>query len=135
MYYCENCHLVCEGPVCPYCGSTSLRAPKGGDFCYLSTMVSPWGEAMQELLKEAGIRCLTRQARSVLYSVAFGQNHAELELFVPWEDLEQAASLQKSLHYLQQTRKASYVGSRHRGSNGSFGDRWIHRTNYEGYGA
>ena len=56
MYYCENCHLVCEGPVCPYCGSTSLRAPKGGDFCYLSTMVSPWGEAMQELLKEAGIR-------------------------------------------------------------------------------
>ena len=54
-------------------------------------------EAMQELLKEAGIRCLTRQARSVLYSVAFGQNHAELELFVPWEDLEQAASLQKSL--------------------------------------
>ena len=97
MYYCENCHLVCEGPVCPYCGSTSLRAPKGGDFCYLSTMVSPWGEAMQELLKEAGIRCLTRQARSVLYSVAFGQNHAELELFVPWEDLEQAASLQKSL--------------------------------------
>ncbi len=84
MYYCENCHLVCEGPVCPYCGSTSLRAPKGGDFCYLSTMVSPWGEAMQELLKEAGIRCLTRQARSVLYSVAFGQNHAELELFVPW---------------------------------------------------
>ena len=97
MYYCENCHLVCEGPVCPYCGSTSLRAPKGGDFCYLSTMVSPWGEAMQELLKEAGIRCLARQARSVLYSVAFGQNHAELELFVPWEDLEQAASLQKSL--------------------------------------
>ena len=78
MYYCENCHLICEGPVCPYCGSTSLRAPKGGDFCYLSTMVSPWGEAMQELLKEAGIRCLTRQARSVLYSVAFGQNHAEL---------------------------------------------------------
>ena len=89
MYYCENCHLVCEGPVCPYCGKTPLRAPKDGDFCYLSTMVS--------LLKEAGIRCLAWQARSVLYSVAFGQNHAELELFVPWEDLEQAASLQKSL--------------------------------------
>ena len=97
MYYCENCHLICEGPVCPYCGKTPLRAPKDGDFCYLSTMVSPWGEAMQELLKDAGIRCLTRQARSVLYSVAFGQNHAELELFVPGEALEQAASLQKSL--------------------------------------
>ncbi len=97
MYYCENCHLICEGPVCPYCGKTPLRAPENGDFCYLSTMVSPWGEAMQELLKGAGIRCLARQARSVLYSVAFGQNHAELELFVPWEDLEQAASLQKSL--------------------------------------
>ena len=97
MYYCDNCHLVCEGPVCPYCATSLLRAPKDGDFCYLGTMVSPWGEAMQELLKDAGIKCLARQARSVLYSVAFGQTHAELELFVPWEDLEQAASLQKSL--------------------------------------
>mgnify|MGYP003071317593 CR=1 FL=1 len=54
-------------------------------------------EAMQELLTDAQIPCLTRQARSVLYSVAFGQTHAELELFVPFAHLEQAASLQKSL--------------------------------------
>lgn len=97
MYYCGNCHLVCEGQVCPYCGSTPLRAPKDGDYCYLTTMVSPWGEAMQELLKDAQIPCLARPARSVLYSVYFGQTHGELELFVPWEDLEQAAALQKSL--------------------------------------
>ena len=80
MYYCDNCHLVCEGPVCPYCGKAHLRAPEDGDYCYLATMVSPWGEAMQELLMDAQIPCLTRQARSVLYSVAFGQTHAELEL-------------------------------------------------------
>ena len=97
MYYCDNCHLVCEGPVCPYCGKAHLRAPEDGDYCYLATMVSPWGEAMQELLTDAQIPCLTRQARSVLYSVAFGQTHAELELFVPFAHLEQAASLQKSL--------------------------------------
>ena len=97
MYYCENCHLVCEGPVCPYCGSTLQRAPKAEDYCYLTTIGSPWGEVMQELLKDAQIPCLARPARSVLYSVYFGQTHGELELFVPWEDLEQAASLQKSL--------------------------------------
>lgn len=97
MYYCDNCHLVCEGPVCPYCGKAHLRAPENSDYCYLATMVSPWGEAMQELLTDAQIPCLTRQARSVLYSVAFGQTHAELELFVPFAHLEQAASLQKSL--------------------------------------
>ena len=66
MYYCENCHLLAQGPVCPYCGSTPLREPKDGDYCYLATMMSPWGEAMQELLKDAGISCLARQARSVL---------------------------------------------------------------------
>lgn len=49
MHYCDNCHLVCEGPVCPYCGKAHLRAPEDGDYCYLATMVSPWGEAMQEL--------------------------------------------------------------------------------------
>ena len=97
MYYCENCHLLAQGPACPYCGGTPLREPKDADYCYLATMASPWGEAMQELLKDAGISCLARQARSVLYSVAFGQTHAEFELFVPWEDLEQAAALQKSL--------------------------------------
>ena len=97
MHYCDNCHLVCEGPVCPYCGKAHLRAPENSGYCYLATMVSPWGEAMQELLTDAQIPCLTRQARSVLYSVAFGQTHPELELFVPFAHLEQAASLQKSL--------------------------------------
>ena len=72
MHYCDNCHLVCEGPVCPYCGKAHLRAPENSDYCYLATMVSPWGEAMQELLTDAKIPCLTRH-------------------------LEQAASLQKSL--------------------------------------
>ena len=66
MHYCDNCHLVCEGPVCPYCGKAHLRAPENSDYCYLATMVSPWGEAMQELLTDAKIPCLTRQARSVL---------------------------------------------------------------------
>ena len=56
MHYCDNCHLVCEGPVCPYCGKAHLRAPEDGDYCYLATMVSPWGEAMQELLTDAQIR-------------------------------------------------------------------------------
>ena len=51
MHYCDNCHLVCEGPVCPYCGKAHLRAPENSDYCYLATMDSPWGEAMQELLK------------------------------------------------------------------------------------
>ena len=77
--------------------AAQMAAPEDGDYCYLATMVSPWGEAMQELLTDAQIPCLTRQARSVLYSVAFGQTHAELELFVPFAHLEQAASLQKSL--------------------------------------
>ena len=97
MHYCDNCHLICEGAVCPYCGKTPLRAPEAGDYCYLATLVSPWGEALQEMLQDADIPCLARQARSVLYSVAFGQTHAELELFVPYEHLEQAVSLQKSL--------------------------------------
>ena len=55
MHYCDNCHLVCEGPVCPYCGKAHLRAPENSDYCYLATMVSPWGEAMQELLTDARI--------------------------------------------------------------------------------
>ena len=59
MHYCDNCHLVCEGPVCPYCGKAHLRAPENSDYCYLATMVSPWGEAMQELLTDAQIPGLT----------------------------------------------------------------------------
>ena len=98
MHYCDNCHLVCEGPVCPYCGKAHLRAPEDGSYASIGNdALTKQNEAMQELLTDAQIPCLTRQARSVLYSVAFGQTHAELELFVPFAHLEQAASLQKSL--------------------------------------
>lgn len=97
MRYCENCHLVCEGEVCPFCGKRARRAPEDGDYCYLTTLSSPWAEAMQEALAQAGIDCLAKPGRSVLYSVAFGQTHGDQELFVPWGKLQSAAELQKSL--------------------------------------
>ena len=30
--YCEDCHLVCEGPVCPYCGSEHTWLLRGNEY-------------------------------------------------------------------------------------------------------
>ena len=72
MHYCDNCHLVCEGPVCPYCGKAHLRAPENSDYCYLATMVSPWGEAMQELLKAMQEYAAQQAAQRTSYSGSTG---------------------------------------------------------------
>ena len=46
MYYCENCHLLCEWPVCGYCGTRPLREPRADDYCFLSSRNEPWAQML-----------------------------------------------------------------------------------------
>lgn len=60
MYYCENCHLLCEWPVCGYCGTRPLREPRADDYCFLSSRNEPWAQMLAELLQEERIAVVTR---------------------------------------------------------------------------
>ena len=96
MYYCENCHLLCEWPVCGYCGTRPLREPRADDYCFLSSRNEPWAQMLTELLQEERIAVVTRPVpqRGDGYS---GERSAYTELFVPFPELERAKELERAL--------------------------------------
>ena len=96
MYYCENCHLLCEWPVCGYCGTRPLREPRADDYCFLSSRNEPWAQMLAELLQEERIAVVTRPVpqRGFGYS---GERSAYTELFVPFPELERAKELERAL--------------------------------------
>lgn len=96
MYYCENCHLLCEWPVCGYCGTRPLREPRADDYCFLSSRNEPWAQMLEELLKEERIPVVSRPVsrRGFGYS---GERSAYTELFVPYRELEHAKELERAL--------------------------------------
>ncbi len=99
MYYCENCLLLNEEPVCDYCGGTHLRAPRDDDYCYLATRFSPWDEALCELLRDSGIEAVMRPSGGLqsFKQFYFGQTQRQQDIFVPYTALETARGLSRAL--------------------------------------
>ena len=96
MYYCENCHLLNEEPVCGYCGAAHLRNPEERDFCFLASLASPWSEALTELLEDEQIpsAALPRRQLPAGYSADAFQ---KTEIYVPYSAWERAKELKKNL--------------------------------------
>ena len=97
MFYCENCHLLSEEPICDYCGSADLRQPEAGDFCYLTTQKTPWYEILLDVLYDNGIAWVVKPVRPSAVTVYFGISSEINEIFVPFARLEQARELEKSV--------------------------------------
>ena len=96
MYYCENCHLLSDGSVCGYCGASPLRAPRGEDYCFLTSLSAPWDSALAELLSDEEIAAvsLPRNQIPTAYSNEMLQ---KTEIFVPYAALERAKELTENL--------------------------------------
>ena len=97
MYYCENCHLLSEEPICDYCGSSDLRQPQADDFCYLTTRTTPWYEILLDVLYDNGIPWVVRPVRPTAVTVYLGMAAERNEIFVPFSKLEQARELEASV--------------------------------------
>ena len=97
MYYCENCHLLSEEPVCGFCYSRKLRAPAAGDFCYLSTRETPWYDILLDVLYDNGIPWVVKPVRPSAVTIYLGTSSDLNEIFVPYEKLERAKELENSI--------------------------------------
>ena len=97
MYYCENCHLLSEEPICDYCGSSDLRQPQADDFCYLTTRTTPWYEILLDVLYDNGIPWVVKPLRPSAVTIYLGTSSELNEIFVPYEKLERAKELEKSI--------------------------------------
>lgn len=97
MYYCENCHLLSEDPMCGFCYSKNLRQPKPDDFCYLSTRPTPWYEMLLDVLYDNGIPWVVKPLRPSAVTIYLGTGAEMNEIFVPFSRLEQARELEQSI--------------------------------------
>ena len=96
MYYCENCHLLSDEPICGYCGASPLRAPRGEDYCFLTSLSAPWDSALTELLSDEEIAAV-RLPRNQIPTAYSNEMFQKTEIFVPYAALERAKELTKNL--------------------------------------
>lgn len=96
MYYCENCHLLSDGSVCGYCGASPLRAPRGEDYCFLTSLSTPWDSALAELLSDEEIAAVSLP-RNQIPTAYSNEMFQKTEIFVPYAALERAKELTENL--------------------------------------
>lgn len=53
--YCEKCHAVYIGELCPYCGSKDGREPLPNDPCFLVIKEKLWSGVLADVLKQNNI--------------------------------------------------------------------------------
>lgn len=96
MYYCENCHLLSDGSVCGYCGASPLRAPRGEDYCFLTSLSAPWDSALTELLSDEEIAAVSLP-RNQIPTAYSNEMFQKTEIFVPYAALKRAKELTENL--------------------------------------
>ncbi len=98
MKYCEKCHTLWTDSRCPKCGNKFLRQPEGSDYVFLTEKEYPWSEVLEQALKDEGIAVVINDAVvGAWITTRLGARFERSQLFVPYENLEQAEELTRSL--------------------------------------
>ena len=98
MNYCEKCRILFEDSTCPRCGNRFVSAPAAYDYVFLTEKEYPWSEVLEQALKDAGIAVVTNDAVvGAWITTRLGAAFERSQLFVPYENLEQAVELTRSL--------------------------------------
>ena len=93
--YCENCALLTQADRCPICSSRNLRVPLAGDYCFLTEKELLWSNAMEELLRDNGIACVTRNTLGAGLTTKLGAMQEQIRFYVPYLKLKQAKLLEE----------------------------------------
>jgi hypothetical protein len=97
MFYCEDCMLVNDEPVCPRCRAKKLRCPEENDIVYLLTREALYSGGIEEILKENGIPCLKRGVQGAGITERLGYSTETYEFFVPYGAYEKAKEIIKDI--------------------------------------
>ena len=98
MNYCEKCKILFEYSTCPHCGNRFVAPPSAHDYVFLAEKEYPWSEVLEQALKDEGIAVVTNDAVVGAWITArLGSRFERSQLFVPYENLEQATELTRAL--------------------------------------
>ncbi len=96
MYYCENCKLLSDSDICPFCESETLREVKDEDLCFLTEKGIVYSGVLRgALLRES----IPYRAHSVISSCRTARPGPAVEtyrFFVPYEFLSRAKEIEEN---------------------------------------
>lgn len=92
MTYCENCHELVSGTLCPICGRKHLRPVTPEDFCFLTELEEMWCRMFTEILTDSGIPFAQLPSVGVGAFIRTGVP-VKFRIYVPFQSLEDARAL------------------------------------------
>ncbi len=91
--YCEKCKRVFENNRCPSCRNSKVRKPEQGDPCFLTEQNYVFSGILEDVLKQEGIPFLKKDVMGAGLAIKVGPMLERSRFYVPYEQLERAASL------------------------------------------
>ena len=74
MLYCVSCHAVFStGTSCPLCHKRNIRQVQDSDLCFFTEQTSVMSSVVEDILKQNGLRFVTRPVYGAAISVFFAR--------------------------------------------------------------
>lgn len=100
--YCETCSRIVEEDRCPFCKNRRLREPGPKDPCFVAEQDYVSSSILEDVLKQNGIPFLKKSVLGAGIAIRVGPVLDRSRFFVPYEQLEKAASVVEELFAPQQ---------------------------------
>lgn len=94
--YCEHCHLLTDGAVCPACGRNT-RQPADNDECFLIEKEMLFGEMLIDVLKQNGVPSYHTNVLGAGIAMRIGPLMERYRIFVPYAYVDKARALTEEL--------------------------------------
>ena len=88
--YCENCHRLTEGEICPECGKKCKRDAQENDLCFLLSSGQIWADMACDVLDQEKIPYFKQGALGAAMTVMVGLGLETFSIYVPFQYYEQA---------------------------------------------
>lgn len=95
--YCEKCHAVYIGELCPYCGSKDGREPLPNDPCFLVIKEKLWSGVLADVLKQNNIPFFEISSLGAGMAIKVGPLYEQISFFVPYACLHEAQDIVEEL--------------------------------------
>ena len=93
--YCAKCQKIVATRNCTSCGSRWIREVMADDACFLTEKEPLWSNALEELLTDNSIPCVTKNTLGAGLTSKIGSLHERTRFYVPYLKLNTAKALEE----------------------------------------
>lgn len=91
--YCERCHRILEGDVCPECGKKAKREVTAEDSCLLLSVGQIWADMACDVLDQEKIPYLKQGSIGAAMAMLTGMATETYQIYVPYSYYDKAKEI------------------------------------------